>query len=291
MRGWITAAWRSEEVSDSGINVTEPGVGVAYAGGVGVGVGAARDAGAGSEASAEADTEAVGAETAIGSAGAARSSKVSREGENQILRDVPRPTIRRLGLVEYEPTWRAMQRFTDERGPATPDEIWFLEHPPVFTLGMNASAAHVLAPGDIPVVQIDRGGQVTYHGPGQLVVYPLIDLRRSGLGIRDLVTALERSVIDLAAEYGVTAEARRSAPGVYVEGRKLASVGIRVRRGASYHGLAVNVSLDLEPFGRINPCGYEGLQMTQLADLGGAASVGVAVEAIQPHLLRALGFS
>jgi lipoyl(octanoyl) transferase len=184
-----------------------------------------------------------------------------------------------------------MQRFTDERDSATPDEIWFLEHPPVFTLGMNASRAHVLAPGDIPVVQIDRGGQVTYHGPGQLVVYPLIDLRRSGLGVRHLVTALERSVIDLAADHGVIAEARRDAPGVYVEGRKLASVGIRVRRGASYHGLALNVRLDLEPFGRINPCGYEGLQMTQLADLSGLSSVSAAAEALQPHLLKALGFS
>jgi lipoyl(octanoyl) transferase len=206
-------------------------------------------------------------------------------------REVPTPIIRRLGLVEYEPTWRAMQRFTDERDASTPDEIWFLEHPPVFTLGMNASAAHVLAPGDIPVVQIDRGGQVTYHGPGQLVVYPLIDLRRAGLGIRDLVTALERSVIDLAAERGVRAEARRSAPGVYVDGKKLASVGIRVRRGASYHGLAVNVSLDLGPFGRINPCGYEGLQMTRFADLAGPAAVAAAADEIEPHLLRALGFS
>lgn len=206
-------------------------------------------------------------------------------------RDVPAPVIRRLGLVEYEPTWRAMQRFTDERDATTPDEIWFLEHPPVFTLGMNASPAHVLAPGDIPVVQIDRGGQVTYHGPGQLVVYPMIDLRRSGLGIRDLVTALERSVIGLMADYGVVAEARRDAPGVYVEGRKLASVGIRVRRGASYHGLAMNVSLDLEPFGRINPCGYQGLQMTRLADLGGPGAVDAAAGSLEPHLMRALGFT
>jgi lipoyl(octanoyl) transferase len=182
-----------------------------------------------------------------------------------------------------------MQRFTDERDSSTPDEIWFLEHPPVFTLGMNASRGHVLAPGDIPVVQIDRGGQVTYHGPGQLVVYPLIDLRRSGLGIRDLVTALERSVITLAADYGITAECRRNAPGVYVDGRKLASVGIRVRRGASYHGLALNVNLDLEPFARINPCGYEGLEMTRLADLGGAGSVAAAADALEPHLLLALG--
>jgi lipoyl(octanoyl) transferase len=206
-------------------------------------------------------------------------------------REVPIPVIRRLGRVEYEPTWRAMQRFTDERDSTTLDEIWFLEHPPVFTLGMNASRAHVLAPGDIPVVQIDRGGQVTYHGPGQLVVYPLIDLRRAGLGIRDLVTALERSVIDLAADSGITAECRRNAPGVYVADRKLASVGIRVRRGASYHGLALNVNLDLEPFHRINPCGYEGLSMTQLAELGGADSVATAADGLEPHLLRALGFT
>src|SRR5262245_14556724 len=174
------------------------------------------------------------------------------------------PIIRRLGLVEYEPTWREMQRFTEERTAETPDEIWFLEHPPVFTLGMNGKREHVLAPGDIPVIQIDRGGQVTYHGPGQLVVYPLIDLRRAKLGVRDLVTALERAVIDYAATFDVTAECRPNAPGVYVAGRKLASVGIRVRRNGSYHGLAMNVSNDLEPFTRINPCGYEGLEMTRL---------------------------
>ena len=184
-----------------------------------------------------------------------------------------------------------MQRFTDERTEDTPDEIWLLEHPPVFTLGMNAKPEHVLAPGDIPVVQIDRGGQVTYHGPGQLVVYPLIDLRRAGLGVRDLVTALERSVIDYVAESGIVAECRRSAPGVYVDGKKLASVGIRIRRGASYHGLAMNVNLDAEPFTRINPCGYEGLEVTRLADLGGARSVEEASAGLEPHLLRALGFS
>ncbi len=203
-------------------------------------------------------------------------------------RPVPLHVLRDLGLVEYEPTWRAMQRFTDERGPETPDEIWFLEHPPVFTLGMNASRDHVLAPGDIPVVQIDRGGQVTYHGPGQLVVYPLVDLRRAGLGVRAIVTALERSVIDYAAELGIRAESRRSAPGVYVEGRKLASVGIRVRRGASYHGIALNVCADLEPFRRINPCGYAGLEMVRLADLGPVDCVNVAAEALKPHLLRHL---
>jgi lipoyl(octanoyl) transferase len=203
----------------------------------------------------------------------------------------PQPIVRRLGLVEYEPTWRAMQRFTDERNAATPDEIWFLEHPPVFTLGMNASTAHVLVPGDIPVVQIDRGGQVTYHGPGQLVVYPLVDLRRAKLGVRDIVTALEQSVIQLASDFGITAETRRGAPGIYVADKKLGSVGIRIRRHSSYHGLAVNVNLDLEPFSRINPCGYEGLQMTQLAELGGPDSVERAADALEPYLLRALGFS
>ena len=203
---------------------------------------------------------------------------------------VPAPVIRSLGLVEYQPTWRAMQRFTEERAAVTADEIWFLEHPPVFTLGVNASRTHLLAPGDIPVVHVDRGGQVTYHGPGQLVVYPLVDLRRAGVAIREFVTALERGVIDLAAQFRIGAEGRRSAPGVYVEGRKLASVGVRVRRGGSYHGLAVNVALDLEPFRRINPCGYQGLQMTQLAELGGPRTVSACARALEPHLLRALGY-
>ncbi len=176
--------------------------------------------------------------------------------------------VRKLGRVDYLPTWQAMQRFTDERGPDTPDEIWVLEHEPVFTLGMNGDPAHVLAAGDIPVVKVDRGGQVTYHGPGQVVVYPLIDLRRAGLGVRDLVTALEQSVIECVSEYGISAATRPKAPGVYVDDAKLASVGIRVRRGASYHGIALNVDMNLEPFQRINPCGYEGLAMTQLAALG-----------------------
>ena len=201
---------------------------------------------------------------------------------------LPAPQVRRLGLQSYEPTWRAMQRFTDARTAETGDEIWLLEHPPVFTLGMNADPAHVLAAGDIPVVRIDRGGQVTYPGPGQLVVYPLVDLRRARLGVRDLVTALERSVIDYAGSLGILAESRRSAPGVYVAGRKLASVGIRVRRGASYHGIALNVCNDLEPFARINPCGYAGLEMTRLADLAAVDSVGAAAEGLLPHLLRHL---
>ena len=201
---------------------------------------------------------------------------------------LPAPSVRHLGRVEYEPTWRAMQRFTEQRDASTADEIWFLEHPPVFTLGVNASRAHLLAPGDIPVVQVDRGGQVTYHGPGQLLVYPLVDLRRAALGIRDFVTALERAVIELAGEYGIAAGSRREAPGVYVAGRKLASVGVRVRRGGSYHGLALNVALDLGPFARINPCGYAGLEMTQLAELGGPDSVEECARALEPHLRRAL---
>lgn len=180
-----------------------------------------------------------------------------------------KPIVRHLGRVPYLSTWQAMQRFTDGRTSETPDEIWLLEHDAVFTLGMNADPAHVLAAGDIPVVKVDRGGQVTYHGPGQLVVYPLIDLRRAALGVRDIVTALEQSVILCVARYGIAATTRPKAPGVYVNESKIASVGIRVRRGASYHGLALNVSMDLEPFQRINPCGYEGLAMTQLSALGG----------------------
>jgi lipoyl(octanoyl) transferase len=202
---------------------------------------------------------------------------------------VPVPVIRQLGRVDYAQTLQAMQQFTAERTPATPDEIWFLEHTPVFTLGMNASRAHLLAPGDIPVVQVDRGGQVTYHGPGQLVVYPLVDLKRARLGIRDFVTALERAVVDLAAACGIDAQCRRGAPGVYVAGEKLASVGVRVRRTGAYHGLALNVNLDLEPFARINPCGYQGLTMTQLSVLGGPRTVAAAAAALEPHLVRALG--
>ena len=152
--------------------------------------------------------------------------------------------------------------------PATPDEIWLLEHPPVFTLGMAADPAHLLAPGDIPVVQVDRGGQVTYHGPGQLVAYPLLDVRRLGITVRALVMQLEQAVIDLVAAHGINAAGRRDAPGVYVDGRKLASLGLRIRRGTSYHGVALNVDMDLAPFARINPCGLAGMQVTQLADLG-----------------------
>ncbi len=184
-----------------------------------------------------------------------------------------------------------MQRFVDSRGPEVRDEIWFLEHPPVFTLGMNARPEHVLAPGDIPVVPIDRGGQVTYHGPGQLVVYPLLDLGRAGLGVRALVEGIERAIVATVAGWGIEAAGRRDAPGVYVGVRKLASIGLRIRRGCSYHGLALNVAMDLEPFRRINPCGYAGLQMTQLSELGGPADVGAVADALAPRLLAALGLA
>lgn len=193
------------------------------------------------------------------------------------------------GWQEYVPLWHEMQHFTDTRDENTPDEIWFCEHPPVFTLGLNAAKEHLLAPGDIPVVQIDRGGQVTFHGPGQLMFYPLIDIRRANIGVRRLVTALEQSVVDLVAEYDVEAAARADAPGVYVEGRKLASVGLRIRRGASFHGMALNVDVDLEPFSRINPCGYEELEMTDLHRLGVDLHMKATSEDLLPHFLKHLG--
>lgn len=199
--------------------------------------------------------------------------------------------VRSLGLQPYEPVWRAMQQLTDTRDSGSADEIWFTEHPPVYTLGLNASREHLLAPGDIPVVQIDRGGQVTYHGPGQLMIYPLVDIRRAGIGVRPLVTALERAAIRFVADFGIAATCRADAPGVYVNGEKLASVGLRIRRGASYHGMALNVDADLEPFARINPCGIRGLAVTSLARLG----INDTTESIRgrflAHLLAELGFS
>jgi lipoyl(octanoyl) transferase len=195
--------------------------------------------------------------------------------------------VRRLGRVAYEPAWRAMQAFTEARDEATPDELWFLEHDPVFTQGLNGKAEHLLAPGGIPVVGIDRGGQVTYHGPGQLLMYALVDLRRLGIGVRELVLALEGAVIALAAQHGIAAAGRREAPGVYVGARKLASIGLRVRRGCSYHGLALNVDMDLEPFSRINPCGMAGLAMTQLVAEGARTDVAAAMEELAPLACRA----
>lgn len=199
--------------------------------------------------------------------------------------------IRTLGRQDYVPLWKAMQEFTETRDENTADEIWYAEHPPVFTLGLNADRSHLLAPGDIPVIAVDRGGQVTYHGPGQLMIYPLIDLKRGGLGVRDLVTALEQSVVDLLADYGVRAVSRADAPGVYVAEKKIASVGLRIRRGASFHGMALNVDIDVEPFSRINPCGFENLEVSNLRSLGIGADRREIRSAVEVHLLRHMGMS
>lgn len=175
--------------------------------------------------------------------------------------------MRKLGLADYQPVLDAMRELTDQRNADTPDQLWLLQHPRVFTQGQAGKAEHVLAPGDIPVIQVDRGGQVTYHGPGQWVVYLMIDLKRRGLGVRALVTLIEESIVRLLAEYGIEAAPQPKAPGVYVDGDKVASLGLRVRRGCSYHGLAINVDMDLEPFQRINPCGYQGLRVVSMAQL------------------------
>ncbi|MDI3259315.1 MAG: lipoyl(octanoyl) transferase LipB [Sinobacteraceae bacterium] len=206
--------------------------------------------------------------------------------------------VRRLGRRAYEATYAAMREFTATRNPDTPDELWLLEHPPVFTLGQASRAEHLLAPGDIPVVQSNRGGQVTYHGPGQIVAYLLLDLRRRGYGPRDLVRRLERAMIATLADYGIAARARADAPGVYVERvdwpdgggrieqRKIGSLGLRVSRGCSYHGLALNVNMDLEPFSRIEPCGLRGMRVTQVADLGGPRQLEPVARRLEAHLLR-----
>ena len=193
--------------------------------------------------------------------------------------------VRHLGRQAYEPVWQAMQAFTDGRDEDTPDELWLVEHDPVFTLGQAGRPEHLLLPGDIPVVKVDRGGQVTYHGPGQLVAYPLLDLRRLKLGVRDYVCRIEQAIIDTLAGWGIRAQRREGAPGVYVDsGAKIAALGIRVRHGRSFHGLAFNIAMDLEPFHRINPCGYAGLEVTSVVDCGGPASL----DAAQPPLVAAL---
>lgn len=193
-----------------------------------------------------------------------------------------------LGLQPYEKVWQDMQRYTDQRDADSEDELWLVEHPPVFTLGKNGKPEHVLAAGDIPLVQSDRGGQVTYHGPGQLVVYVLLDIQRMQLGVRELVTRLERSVIELLADYEITAESKRDAPGVYIDGAKIAALGLRVRKGRCFHGLALNVDMDLEPFSRIDPCGYPGLQVTQLLNLVKSGSENVTLASIGPQLVSKL---
>ena len=192
--------------------------------------------------------------------------------------------MRDLGRRAYEPVWHAMQAFTDARDEATPDELWLVEHDPVFTLGQAGRPEHLLAPGDIPVVRVDRGGQVTYHGPGQLVAYPLLDLRRLKLGVRDYVCRIEQVVIETLADWNIEGARRDGAPGVYVNGAKVAALGIRVRRGCCFHGLAFNIAMDLEPFHRINPCGYAGLEVVAMGDLGGPSGP----EAVKPVLLQAL---
>jgi lipoyl(octanoyl) transferase len=198
--------------------------------------------------------------------------------------------LRQLGLADYEPVWRAMQDFTDQRDEHTPDELWLVQHPPVFTQGQAGKAEHVLAPGDIPVIQVDRGGQVTYHGPGQIVAYPLLDIRRIGLGVRELVNRIEESIIQVLQRYGVEGMRRAGAPGIYVDDEKIASLGLRVRRGCTFHGLAFNIDMDLEPFKRINPCGYEGLRVTQLTALA-AAEFNEVENRLVDSLVRLLGYS
>ena len=195
-----------------------------------------------------------------------------------------KPEIVSLGLTDYRDTWSAMKQYTHARDAHSPDQFWITEHPPVFTQGLNGRAEHLLATGDIPVVQVDRGGQVTYHGPGQLVMYCLLDLQRLGLGVKGLVARIENSVIDLLAGYGITAQTRAGAPGVYVGAAKIAALGLRIRKGCCYHGLSLNVNMDLEPFSRIDPCGYRGLAVTQLRDFG----IDAGVEALGDELADTL---
>ncbi len=179
---------------------------------------------------------------------------------------MPTLLVRDLGLIDYNDAWQQMQALTDNRDESTGDELWLLQHPPVFTQGQAGKAEHVLMPGDIPVVQVDRGGQVTYHGPGQLVVYFMLDIKRLGIGVRNLVTAVEEATVNTLAAFGIESAPKADAPGVYIDGTKVASLGLRIRRGCSFHGLAINVDMDLEPFNRVNPCGYAGMVMTQVSD-------------------------
>lgn len=196
--------------------------------------------------------------------------------------------VRQLGLTDYEPIWRAMQSFTDSRQHDTPDELWLLSHRPVFTQGQAGKSEHLLAPGQIPVIQIDRGGQVTYHGPGQLVVYLLIDVRRAGIGVRQLVSIIEQAIVDTLAGVKISARTRVGAPGVYVGDAKIASLGLRIRRGNSYHGMSLNVAMELEPFNRINPCGYQGLAVTQVIDHTPGVDSESLMESMEKQLLQNL---
>jgi lipoyl(octanoyl) transferase len=199
--------------------------------------------------------------------------------------------VRSLGLQDYPSCWQAMKAFTDQRHEETLDELWIVEHPPVFTQGQNGKPEHILNAGEIPVIQADRGGQVTYHGPGQLMLYTLIDVRRLKFNVRQLVSALENAVISLLAAHEIKANAKCDAPGVYVDDQKICSVGLRIRRGCSYHGLALNVDMDLEPFSRINPCGYAALKMTQLVDLAGPQKTADIAAQLVEYLIAILGYT
>jgi lipoyl(octanoyl) transferase len=211
------------------------------------------------------------------------------DGQRTALGAYRMPLIRHLGLVDYEPTWRAMQDFTSGRTGETPDEIWLLEHPPVYTLGQAGKPEHLLADTAIPLVKIDRGGQITYHGPGQLIAYLLLDLHRRQLKVREMVHLMEQALINLLADYGIEAERHAGAPGVYVGQAKIAALGLRVRGGCSYHGLSLNVNMDLAPFGGINPCGYSGLAVTQIKDFGVSDKLPAVAERLLAQLIRLLG--
>ncbi|MEW8219124.1 MAG: lipoyl(octanoyl) transferase LipB [Candidatus Thiodiazotropha taylori] len=204
---------------------------------------------------------------------------------------MPLLEVTELGLQPYGDSWRAMQAFTDKRTPSTPDQLWLLQHPAVFTLGQAGKPEHILKPGEIPIVNSDRGGQVTYHGPGQLIAYTMIDLRRARLGVRGLVTQLESAVIGLLAKYAIQANASKDAPGVYIDGAKVASLGLRVRKGCSYHGLSLNIDMDLEPFSRINPCGYPGLAVTQLTEHGVDSDLPSLGRELAQQLAAGLGYT
>ena len=210
-------------------------------------------------------------------------------GNGPTVFSLPTAKVRDLGRQSYEPVWRAMQAFTDARDEATPDELWLVEHDPVFTLGQAGKPEHVLMPGDIPVLHVDRGGQVTYHGPGQIVLYPLLDLRRLKVGVREYVCRIEQAIIDTLGDWNIEAVRREGAPGVYVAGAKIAALGIRVRRGCTFHGLAFNIAMDLSPFQRINPCGFEGLQVTSLVDLGGPSGLDAVKPALVGHVAAQFG--
>lgn len=211
--------------------------------------------------------------------------------ENKAINITDSLVIRKLNTMDYSLTWQAMKEFTDNRDDTTADELWLVEHPSVFTQGQAGKAEHLLIPGDIEVVKTDRGGQVTYHGPGQLVIYILINLRRKKVGVRDLVTLIENSIVAALDDYDIVAYPKPDAPGVYVDGKKIASLGLRIRKGCSFHGLAMNVNMDLSPFLRINPCGYAGLEMVQTADLNGPKDTVSASNALVKHLINLLGAS